>query len=54
MTRPHSGINLVVGMTTYLLEGDLLGIRSIQRVNEFKIVRVDDEILGLNKETLVN
>ena len=50
VTRPHSGINLGVGMTTYLLEGNILGIQSIQRVYEYKVVCVDDEILELNKE----
>ena len=42
VTCPHLFIDLGFGNIIYLLEGDLLGIRSIQHLYEYKVVRVDN------------
>ena len=50
VTCPHLFIDLGVGNIISLLEGDLLGIRSIQRLFEYKAVWVDNETVKHNRE----
>ena len=52
VTRSHLAIEFEVGMTTDLTVGDMLRIGSFQRVYEYKVVCVDDEILKRNREKL--
>ena len=42
VARPYSYIDVGVGNTCYLYEGDLLRIRSIQNLFEYRVVRVDN------------
>ena len=50
VTCSHSFIDLGVGNIIFLLAGDLLGIRSIRQLFEYKVVRVNDETVKRNKE----
>ena len=47
---PCSGFNLRVGKTANLLKGNILGIKGIQRVFEYKVVCVNNRTLERSKE----
>ena len=46
VTCPYLYIDLGVRHIIFLVEGDILGIRSIQHSIEYKVVRVDNETVN--------